>query len=216
MLISRLFGAEIAPAREPGYSSRVAAHPAKRAATYEDLLSVPEHCIAQIVDGELHVQPRPAGPHQTVASGLGMDLGNPFQRGRGGPGGWIIIYEPELHLGRDIVVPDLGGWRAQNPPELEAKYFTVVPTWVCEIVSPSSAILDRGAKADIYARVGVEYMWIVEPLENLIEAYTLRDGAWLRLGAWAGEVSVRIPPFDAVELELGPLWATKNPNLAPR
>lgn len=144
-----------------------------------------------------------------------MDIGNPFQRGRGGPGGWIIVFEPELHLGSDVLVPDLAAWRVENPPEAEAKYFTVAPIWVCEIVSPSSATLDRGPKADLYARVGVEYLWLVEPIENMIEAYQLRDGAWVRRGAWAGEVSVRIPPFDAIELELGPLWATKNPNITP-
>lgn len=194
----------------------MAAYPAKRAATYDDILTAPEHSIAQIVDGELHVQPRPAVPHATVATGMGADLVNPFQRGRGGPGGWIILFEPELHFRADVVVPDLAGWRVEQPPELETAYITVPPSWVCEVVSPSSATLDRGPKADLYARVGVDYMWLVEPIENLIETCRLEGAAWLRLGAWAGEVSARIPPFDAVELELGPLWVKKNPNLAAR
>jgi len=189
------------------------AEPARRQATYDDLLAAPPHCIAQLVDGELHVQPRPAGPHGVAASGLGMDLGAPFQRGRGGPGGWIIIDEPELHFGRDVVVPDLAGWRADRPPELEAIFFTVPPAWVCEVLSPRSTVFDRGPKAEVYARAGVEFLWFVEPLANLIEAYQLRDGVWSRLGAWAGDVSARIPPFDAVELELGPLWVIKNPDI---
>lgn len=184
--------------------------PVQRRATYEDLLAAPAHCIAQLVDGELHVQPRPAGPHAVASSGLGTDLANPFQRGRGGPGGWIILDEPELHFGQDVVVPDLAGWRAENPPELEAAYFTVAPTWVCEVLSPRSAQIDRGPKADLYARVGVEYMWLADPEENLIEAFQLREGAWLRMGAWFGETKARIPPFDAVELELGPLWVMKK------
>lgn len=183
--------------------------PARRLATYADLLAAPPHTIAQLVAGELHVQPRPAGPHSVFASGLGFDLGSPFQRGRGGPGGWNIIFEPELHLGADVVVPDLAAWRAERPPELDATYFTVPPVWVCEVISPSSGRLDRGAKADLYAKVGVEFMWLGQPLENLLEAYKLVDGAWLRLGAWVGEVNARIEPFDAIELELGPLWVVK-------
>jgi Uma2 family endonuclease len=183
--------------------------PARRLATYQDLLAAPPHTIAQLVGGELHVQPRPAGPHSIVASGLGFDLGNPFQRGRGGPGGWIIVFEPELHFGADVVVPDLAGWRVERTPELDASYFTVAPDWVCDVLSPSSAQLDRGPKADLYAREGVEFMWLVEPLENLIEAFRRSDAAWLRLGAWFGEASARIPPFDAIELELGPLWVKK-------
>lgn len=184
--------------------------PAPRLATYEDVLAAPPHMIAQLVNGELHLQPRPAGPHGVVASGLGMDLGNPFQRGRGGPGGWIIIYEPELHLGRDVVVPDLAAWRVEHPPELSANYFTVPPVWVCEIISPRSGRLDRGPKADLYARVGVAFLWLVDPEANLIEAFSRAEGAWLRVGAWGGDVSARIPPFDAIELELGPLWVKKD------
>lgn len=184
--------------------------PARRRATYDDVLLAPPHSIAQIIDGDLHVQPRPAGPHAVAVSGLGADLVTPFQRGRGGPGGWIIVYEPELHFGADVVVPDLAGWRVEQPPELEATFFTVVPVWVCEVISPSSAQLDRGRKADLYARIGAEYLWLVEPEENMIEAFQRTEGAWLRLGAWIDDTKARIPPFDAVELDLAPLWAKKK------
>ncbi|MEN9578741.1 MAG: hypothetical protein RJA70_1750 [Pseudomonadota bacterium] len=183
---------------------------ARRVATYDDLLLAPPHTIAQLVNGELHVQPRPAGPHGVAASGLGIDLGSPFQRGRGGPGGWILVDEPELHLGTNVVVPDLAGWRVTRPPELAETYFTVPPAWVCEVISPSSGRFDRGPKADLYAQVGVEYFWIVDPDANLLEAFRLAEGAWLRLGAWAGEDTARIPPFDAIELSLGPLWVQRK------
>jgi Uma2 family endonuclease len=186
------------------------AQPAPRLATYDDLLAAPQHMIAQLVNGELHLQPRPAGPHSVAASGLGIDLGTPFQRGRGGPGGWIILNKSEVHLAGDVVVPDLAAWRAERPPELEAICLTVTPVWVCEVISPSSGRFDRGPKADLYAKAGVEFMWLVEPDANLIEAFRLVEGAWLRLGAWAGEVSAHIPPFDAVALELGPLWVKKS------
>jgi Uma2 family endonuclease len=183
--------------------------PARRLATYEDILAAPPHTIAQLVDGELHVQPRPSGPHGFATTGLGFDLGSPFQRGRGGPGGWIFVDEPELHFGADVVVPDLAAWRAERPPELEANYFTVVPDWVCEVLSPSSARFDRGPKADLYARVGVQFMWLVDPIDALVEAFQRSENKWLRLGAWAGETVAKIPPFDAVDLDLGPLWVKK-------
>ncbi len=184
-------------------------NPARRLATYEDVLAAPPHVIAQLIGGELHLQPRPAGPHGIASSGLGADLVTPFQRGRGGPGGWIIVDEPELHFDADVVVPDLTGWRASRPPEMEAAFFTVVPDWTCEVLSPSSAKLDRGTKADLYARVGVDYYWLVDPAETLVEAFRRVDEAWLRLGAWSGDAKVRIPPFDAVELDLEPLWVKK-------
>lgn len=184
--------------------------PVRRPASYDDVLAAPSHLIAQLVDDELHLQPRPAGPHNFVASGLSADLVSAFQRRRGGPGGWIILHEPELHLGPNVVVPDLAAWRVSQSPELEAAYVTVAPAWVCEVISPSSSRLDRGPKADLYAKAGVEFMWLIEPLENLVEAFALRDGAWLRLGAWFGETNARIAPFDAIELELGPLWVVKH------
>lgn len=65
--------------------------PVRRPATYADVLAAPPHLIAQLVDDELHLQPRPAGPHNFFASGLGADLVAAFQRGRGGPGGWVVL-----------------------------------------------------------------------------------------------------------------------------
>lgn len=185
-------------------------NPARRVATYEDVLAAPPDVIAQLIGGELHLQSRPAMPHGVAASGLGLDLGNPFQRGRGGPGGWFFVDEPELHLGADVVVPDLAGWRVNRLPELETAFVTVVPDWICEVLSPSSAKLDRGTKADLYARTGVAFYWLVDPAETLVEAFRLVDEAWLRLGAWSGDAKARILPFDAIELELQPLWVKKS------
>jgi hypothetical protein len=90
----------------------------KRRATYEDLETVPPHCVGEIVDGELYVSPRPASPQGRAASRLGMLLGGPFDLGEGGPGGWLIVDEPELHLGNDALVPDLAGWRRERMPEM--------------------------------------------------------------------------------------------------
>jgi Uma2 family endonuclease len=185
--------------------------PAKRRATYEDLLQVPEHLVAEIVDGTLYTQPRPAPRHALAGSTLGGELSGPFQRGRGGPGNWIILYEPELHLHGDVLVPDWAGWRRERMPEVpDAAAFELAPDWVCEILSPSTASLDRVRKMPIYARERVAHIWLVDPSARTLEAYRLEaqgpDARWVHLGAWADDARVRAEPFEVFELELGLLW----------
>jgi Putative restriction endonuclease len=183
------------------------ASPVKRRATYDDLLAVPEHRVAEIVAGDLHVSPRPASRHALASSRLGSGLGPPFDRGDGGPGGWWILDEPELHLDEDVLVPDLAGWRRERMPDFpDAPAFTVVPDWVCEVASPSTERLDRAKKMPAYARVGVANVWIINPDARTLEVYRLVDGRWLLLATYEGESAVRAEPFDAVELELAPLW----------
>lgn len=184
----------------------MAADPAQRRATYEDLLEVPEHELAQLIDGELYVHPRPAGPHARAASVLGMDLGGPFDRGRGGPGGWVFLDEPELHFGEDVLVPDIAAWRRERAPTLDASYFEVAPDWICEVASPRTALLDRRRKLPIYAARGVGYVWIVDPAHRSVEVFRL-DGETYRLITTRGEDELaRLEPFEAVELSLGALW----------
>jgi Uma2 family endonuclease len=125
-------------------------------ATYEDVLNAPEHKVAEILDGELVLSPRPALRHSRAASRLGTLLGNPFDRGRGGPGGWTLLYEPDLHLGEHVIVPDMGGWRLERLPSVpDAPWLDLAPDWVCEVLSPSTARIDRGRKLRIYAAAGV-------------------------------------------------------------
>jgi Uma2 family endonuclease len=181
---------------------------ARRRATYADVLAAPPGKIAQVVNGELHVQPRPAGPHASVSSILGEELGHPFRRGRGGPGGWILLDEPELHLDEDILVPDLAGWRRERLPRVpRAPYFTLASDWVCEVLSPSTAKLDRAEKLAIYAREGVGHAWLVDPLERTLEVFRRQGAEWLLLGVHRDDDVVRAEPFDAIELELASLWA---------
>ena len=188
---------------------------ARRPATYEDLLAVPDHLVAEILDGELHTTPRPALPHAVAASRLGGDLSGPFDRGRGGPGGWWILDEPELHLGSDVIVPDLAGWRRERLPEMPpAPYLTLAPDWVCETLSPSTESVDRGKKLRIYAREGVGYSWLINPANETVEVYRLEQGRWFLLNTCAGDVSARLEPFDAIELDLWWLWGRSAP-LAP-
>lgn len=182
--------------------------PAIRPATYEDVLTSPPHQIAEILDGVLHLSPRPAGAHSIAASTLGAELGSPFSRGRGGPGGWIIVDEPELHLSGDILVPDLAGWRRDRLPKYPGGAFvTLAPDWICEVLSPSTHRLDRIEKKASYAREGVQYLWLVDPLERTLEAFELVNGRSTDVGSFAGDAMIRVAPFDAVELELGVLWA---------
>ncbi|WZX20044.1 Uma2 family endonuclease [Myxococcus stipitatus] len=180
----------------------------KRPATYEDLLALPEHVVGQLIDGELIVMPRPAGPHVRAHSHLYGELYGPFGRGRGGPGGWQFLMEPELHVGQDVLVPDLAGWRwGRLLPEMaDAPYFTLAPDWVCEVLSPSTEAVDRVKKKRIYAREGVGHIWLIDPRERMLEVFCLAGGQWLELGTYHGDARVRAEPFEALELELGVLW----------
>lgn len=176
-------------------------------ATYEDLIRLPENMVGELIDGELYASPRPAGPHTVTASGLAFALGPSFQWGRGGPGGWWITFEPELHLGRNVLVPDLAGWRRERMPEIPKGHaFTIVPDWICEVTSPSSGRLDRVKKMPVYGAADVAFAWIVEPEQQTLEAYGRQNDRWVLLGAYGEEPVARIQPFEAIELELSLIW----------
>ncbi|WP_457673238.1 Uma2 family endonuclease [Thiolapillus sp.] len=180
---------------------------ANKSATYDDLLAVPEHLVAEIVHGQLYTTPRPAPRHARASSSLGGELFNPYDRGRNGPGGWIILDEPELHLGEHVLVPDLAGWRRERLPELpETAWFELSPDWVCEVLSPSTASLDRSGKMPIYAESGVPWLWLIDPEVKTLEAYELREGRWLLLKTLSDHAEVALPPFDAVPFPLEALW----------
>ncbi|MGE5360598.1 MAG: Uma2 family endonuclease [Bacteroidales bacterium] len=182
--------------------------PLDRPATYEDLEKVPDIIVAEIIDGELHATPRPAPRHAVAGASLGVLVGGPYGLGRGGPGGWWVLYEPELHFGRDVVVPDWAGWRRSRMPAIpEAAYFTVPPDWVCEILSPSTASLDRVKKLAIYAREQVPFAWFVDPIARTLEIMRLEGGRWTLLAAHAGTDIVRAEPFAEIDFELELLWA---------
>jgi Uma2 family endonuclease len=184
------------------------ADPAKRHATYEDLLAVPDTLVAEIIHGTLVTHPRPAAPHARAASRLGIDLGGPFDRGKGGPGGWIILDEPELHLHGDILVPDLAGWRRERMPELpHAPAFELPPDWACEVLSASTAAIDRADKLPVYAREKVPWVWLVDPILHTLEVHRLDGATYRTVGTWRDDANVRAEPFDAIELELASLWA---------
>jgi Uma2 family endonuclease len=179
-----------------------------RPATYDDLVAVPDHLVAEIVDDELWTSPRPAPRHATASSRLTVRIGGSFEPAGRGPGGWRILAEPELHLGPHAVVPDLAGWRLERMPRLpETAYFGLAPDWVCEVLSPSTVQLDRAKKLRIYAEAAVAHAWLVDPLVRTIEVLRRgEDGRWRLLDTHAGSAVVRIEPFEAIEIDLSLLW----------
>jgi Uma2 family endonuclease len=185
--------------------------PPKKKATYQDVLDAPEHKVAEVVGGELYLSPRPGGPHSSAEMNLAYELLGPFGRGRGGPGGWLLLIEPELHLGYEpaIVVPDIAAWRRERMPYVPetAKYFTIAPDWLCEVISPSTGRFDRAVKMPLYAQEGVRHVWIVDPPQRTVEVFRNEGGKWLLLATHSGEEKIRAEPFEAVELDLHPLWA---------
>jgi Uma2 family endonuclease len=186
---------------------------APKRATYEDLFNAPRHMIAEVINGSLELQPRPTARHAAVTTALSDELGPPFKRGRGGPGGWLIFYEPELHLSEDILVPDLAGWRKERLPGVgDEAYFELRPDWVCEVLSPRTEKRDRTSKLSIYARESVPHVWLVNPAQQTLEVLRLQESKWLSLGVHSDDDRVRAEPFDAFELELGTLWADFLPS----
>ena len=191
--------------------------PAKKPirATYADLEAVPPNKVAELIRGTLHVMPRPALRHARASSYLGIEIGGPFGRGRGGPGGWHILDEPELHFpdptapgAIDALVPDLAGWRRERVPELpDAAYCTIAPDWICEVLSASTEDHDREEKMPVYAREGVRHAWLVDPIAKTLEVYTLdANGCWSEPVISRDAAIVRAMPFDAIDLDLSILW----------
>ncbi len=177
---------------------------------YAELCDLPPHVTGEIIAGELYTQPRPAGPHALSGSTLGMDIGAAFQRGKGGPGGWWIIDEPEIHFVRnvEVCVPDIAGWRRERMPKIPRGHrFEIVPDWACEVLSPSTAKKDRVVKMPVYAQYGVGYLWLVHPLDRTLEAFALHEGCWTVIGLFQDNDTVRVAPFDELALSLGDLWA---------
>lgn len=181
---------------------------AQKLATYEDLFDLPEHIVGEIIHGQLITHPRPAPKHIVASSAIGDELVGPFQKGRGGPGGWWILDEPELHLGLDILVPDLAGWRRERLPTMpDTAFFTLPPDWVCEVLSPGTARVDRADKMPIYATQGVPFLWLIDPISRTLEVFVLREGRWSLEHVYQQDDEMRAVPFEAVAFSLEVLWA---------
>lgn len=184
----------------------------QRAATYADIEALPPNIVGEILFGALVTHPRPVPRHAIVPFALADPLSGAFQGGRNGPGGWIFMVEPELHLGPHIVVPDVAGWRRETLPSLpDTAWIETPPDWVCEVLSPPTESHDRGSKRRIYAAASVSHLWLIDPRPKLLEAFALSDGKWLLIGALRNDEQVCIPPLDAISFSLGVLWPFDTP-----
>lgn len=181
---------------------------AKGKAGYEDLYGIPENMTGEIINGELVVTPRPSRRHGFSANALGTAVTAPYQFGRGeGPGGWIIIPEPEIGLGEDILVPDLAGWRNERFPDEEPhNWISVPPDWICEILSPGTLRRDKIVKMPIYARYGVPYLWLLDPIARTLDTFRLQEGQWVVAGVYMEDDEVRTEPFKEITIHLSDLW----------
>jgi len=182
-------------------------NPAEKLANYDDILDLPENMVGEIIYGYLYAHPRPAPKHALAASSVGGELFLPFQKGNGGSGGWWILDEPELHLCEHILVPDLAGWRKSRMPSLpETAWFEVVPDWVCEVLSPSTARSDRVVKMPVYAELGVAFCWLIDPILQTLEVYKLHEGQWLLQQSLKDDDTVAAEPFADHQFCLGSFW----------
>ena len=187
-------------------------------ATYEDLIAVSEPFIGELVDGQLIVSPRPAIRHSAATMAISVRVSGALQFGQGGggekkPPDWWFLFEPELHFGSkpNVVVPDLAGWRRERlPARPDTAFITLSPDWVCEVVSPSTARVDRVLKMALYSREGVRHLWLVDPIARTLEVYRLDDVSWVVAGTYGGNAPVRVEPFDTVELDLSEWWLTEH------
>ena len=176
---------------------------------YAAIEALPQDLTGELIHGQVHTQPRPSGPHALASSRLGMRIGAGYDLGSGGPGGWWIIDEPEIHFDRDseVLVPDLAGWRRERMPALPLdQRFEVVPDWICEILSPATASKDREVKMPIYAQYGVVYAWIIDPTKRVIEVYVQSAQDWTLQAAYTAEQTLRAVPFEAAAFQVAALW----------
>lgn len=188
------------------------AEAAIKKATYDDLYNIPENMTGEIIDGELFVSPRPSMEHIFATSLLGSELIFSYYHGRGGPGGWIILAEPELKLEEDILVPDLAGWKKGRFSKPKGhNWISITPDWVCEILSPSSIRQDRIIKMATYARHLIPYFWLVDPYNKTLEVLKLESGKWIFAGGYTENSKVRAEPFQEIEIDLAKLWFEEHP-----
>lgn len=188
----------------------------RRPATYADIEALPDNMVGQIAFGVLHAQPRPRPRHATIKHEVQVELGPPFGRGRGGPGGWLFASEPELHLGAHVLVPDIAAWRRERMPRLpETPYFETPPDWVCEVLSPTTMRLDRTDKLAVYAEFGIPHAWYLNPDAKTLEVFELSGGRWFIAATFKEAEPVTAPPFEAHTFALDVLWPPEDREPAP-
>lgn len=184
--------------------------PKPKPATYDDLIALTPNVVGEILFGVLHSHPRPAPRHARASSVLGYELTGPFDRGVGGPGGWLLLDEPELRLRDNVVVPDIAGWRRERLPRLpDTAWIETPPDWVCEVLSPATQRIDRTDKLTVYAEAGVGHAWYVDPIARTLEVFALVGGKWQLAVTYKDDDPVCAPPFEAHTFSLAVLWSVE-------
>jgi Uma2 family endonuclease len=188
-------------------------------ATYDDLLRLSDGTRGEVLAGELHLSPSPRPRHARTQRALGSFIGGPFDDddGHGGPGGWWILAEVDVRLSpHDIVRPDLAGWRRERlgADPWDTLPIDVVPDWICEVLSPHGVRRDRVVKRELYARHGVPFYWLIDPVAGVLEAFALERGRWVLTGTYDRSAVARVPPFEAIELVLAELFMPEPPEAA--
>jgi len=145
-------------------------------ATREDYERLPEHVKAELIDGEVVMTPSPSDWHEHLVARLTASVRGHLGRGADGRvlgsrtevvarvGGAENILQPDV-----IVLPE-----GTRPTGRDWKVPT--PVWVAEVLSPSTASRDRGAKLRLYAAAGVREAWLVDPDTKTIEVCDLAAG----------------------------------------
>jgi Uma2 family endonuclease len=178
--------------------------PAKTLATYAELLALPEDVRGEIIGGEVVVQPSPTPLHQSTIGEIYAELRNPFQRGRGGPGGWWLIQDVDVEFGpHDVCRPDISGWKKERvatfPSDRPVRHR---PDWVCEGLSPRTALRDQGDKRAIYQRAEVPWYWLVDPLNRTLSVLRLVVDGYVVEQVAGDQGVIALPPFEAVPIDL--------------
>lgn len=183
-----------------------------RPATYEDLLELPEHVVAELIDGQMFTQARRRARHTWAQSRLSTVIASEFEDGIGREGGWVVLGEPELHLVGSVLVPDLAAWRVDHFPRVsgDESGIDVAPDWVCELLSPSTQTKDRFLKLPRYGEAGVRWTWLVDPAAETVKVYRRDDGAWMLAQTVMSRGAVFLPPFESLEIPLEKIWVRER------
>ena len=187
------------------------AEPTARA-TLADLRAVPDHLIGEIIDGDLVTRPRSVWQSAAVLR-LMRTLATKLDPSRARPTGWSFLHKPVLQLGQTTIAPARAGWRGDRLPfSGDVPFVTVVPDWVCEFSSPSAPPADLDFKRRVYAQAGVQYLWLLDPVAGMLEAFGLAGEQWLLLATVLRGEGVSGAPFDAVSFPLDDLFPFKDPS----
>jgi Uma2 family endonuclease len=179
--------------------------PTRAVLTYSDYAALPDDGRRyELHWGELSVTPAPGTRHQGAIVNL-ITLLNEHVRSRGL--GKVFVAPTDCILSNVTVVqPDVLYIAADRLAIISDRGIEGAPTLVVEVLSPSTARLDRDRKMKLYMEHGVPYYWIVDPETRSVEAYTLGGTAYALAGRVMGEPGP-LPPFSDLPIDPASIWS---------